>query len=91
MRDSNPGVSHFIAGAAAAHNPHIRIRIVGIVHCVVIPLLQHQNRACWQQRRYIWFVYMIVMPSSTPFGNLADWLGEASFRIENLQRGSIHT
>ena len=41
MRYGNPGVRHFVARAAATINPLIRIRVVGIIGCVVVPLLEH--------------------------------------------------
>ena len=66
MRYGNPGVRHFVTRAAAAIYPLIRIRVVGVIGCVVVPLLDHHNLTWCQQRCHVRFVDVAVMPSSAP-------------------------
>ena len=91
MRDGQPGVSHFIARSAAAIHPLIRVRVVRVVSCVVVPLLQYQHRSCWHQRRDVRLINVTVMPCGTPIRDLADFLCTTGFRIEDLQRCCVHT
>ena len=51
--DIGPRVSHVVHGSPAPANPRLRVCVMSIGRCVVLPSHGMQNRSCWEDVRLV--------------------------------------